>query len=129
MRRGQLSLSLVEAGVGVMLVFAVVAGAAVGVPDPGTEQTALDRYARDALTVLRAGGDPTLDEAISSGDAFREHRDGLRERLDGLLPPGVRYRVETPHGAVGHPVPRSRAVGTATASTRHGSVTVEVWYA
>ncbi|MFB6105611.1 MAG: hypothetical protein ABEJ70_01430 [Halobacteriaceae archaeon] len=128
---GQLSLSLVEAGLGVVLVFAVVAAAAAGAPGAGTsvERRQLERYAGDAVTVLRAGGDPTLDGVVASADAFEAERAALRARLDELFPAGVLYRVETPHGTVGYPVPRGRAVGEAVTWTRHGRVTVVVWYA
>jgi hypothetical protein len=38
------------------------------------------------------------------------------------------YRVETPHGTVGFPVPQGVPVGSRTVATGYGRVTVRVWY-
>lgn len=132
MHRGQLSLSLVEAGVGVLVVFAVAATFVVGVPDPHAERAHLDRYASDAGVVLAsdtAGAEVSLADALRSDDAFAARRDALERRAADLLPANVLYRVATPRGSFGHPAPPDRTVGTARLATRHGPVTIRVWYA
>lgn len=132
--RGQLSLSVVEAGIGVLLVFAVTAGFALGGPVSGDERAQLERYADDAATTL--GDEPAPDRnvsllrAVSSSPAgFEQSRAALTDRLSALLPASVLYRVETPHGVVGFPRPEGRPVGRTVAPTLAGTVTVEVWYA
>ncbi|MWG36916.1 DUF7262 family protein [Halomarina oriensis] len=132
--RGQLSLSVVEAGVGVVLVLAVSMGFVLGVPQPDTRDTQLDAYARDAATVLgneppRHRGVTRLSEVARSADAFERERAALDRRVDRLLPDSLMYQVETPHGTVGYDRPGSVAVGVATVTTANGPVTVRVWYA
>jgi hypothetical protein len=132
MRRAQLSLSLVEASVGVLLLFAVTAGFFLAAPATDAPTTAqLDTYASDAGTVLTTAGDggPRLGAALRSPDAFRSNRSALRERVATLLPANLLFRVETPHGAVGYPVPDGRPVGVSRVPTSAGVVTVRVWYA
>jgi hypothetical protein len=130
MRRAQLSLSLVEAGLAVLVVFAVTATFLVGVQAPDGGAAQLDRYAADASTILAAepGGGPTLGDALASAAAFDSHRGSLGDRLDGLLPPNVLYRLETPRGTIGYPRPPGARAGSDTVATTEGRVTVWVWY-
>jgi hypothetical protein len=133
MRRAQLSLSVVEAGVGVVFVLAVAMGFALGVPAPDTEARQLDAYAGDAATVLaseppRHGGETRLAEVTRSRAGFQRERDALQRRIDRLLGANLMYRVETPHGAVGYPRPTSAPTGHATVPTAGGEVTIWVWY-
>jgi len=131
--RGQLSLSVVEAGVGVVLVLAVAMGFAHDLPTPDTRDAQLETYAEDAVTVL--GGEPPrhqgttrLAEVARSSEGFERERDALDRRVDRILPDNLLYRVETPHGAVGYPVPAGVPVGERTVATGYGRVTVRVWY-
>lgn len=133
-RRGQLSLSLVEAGVGVVFLLAVAAGFALGVPQPDTREPQLDLYADDAATVLvgeppRHSGATRLDEVLQSRAAFARERGALDRRVGRILPDNLAYRVETPHGAVGFRKPGGVPTGRATVTTSNGDVTVWVWYA
>ncbi|NEU57742.1 hypothetical protein [Halorussus sp. MSC15.2] len=132
--RGQLSLSVVEAGVGAVLILAVAMGFALGVAptDDGTAQ--LDLYAEDAATVLageppRHAGATRLSEVVRSPDAFDRERDALRRRVARILPDNLLFRVRTPRGAVGFRKPAGVAVGSATVTTAAGDVTIWVWYA
>ena len=132
--RGQLSLSVVEAGVGVVLILAVAMGFALGVAPPDDRAAQLDLYAEDAATVLageppRHGGATRLSEVVRSPEAFDRERDALRRRVARILPDNLMFRVRTPHGAVGFRKPAGVAVGAASVTTRHGDVTVWVWYA
>jgi len=131
MRRGQLSLSVVEAGVGVLVVFAVTVTFVVGVQPPDADARQLDVYADDAATLLanEPAGGPGLDYAVATEAAFRTHSDALGDRVEALLPPNVLYRVETPRGAVGYPRPGGVQAGAATVTTPNGTVTVWTWYA
>ncbi|WP_101295612.1 DUF7262 family protein [Halegenticoccus soli] len=133
-RRGQLSLSAVEAGVGVVFVLAVAAGFALGLPDAGAREAQLDSYAADAATVLaqeppRHGGATRLAEVSRSEASFERERDALDRRVDRILPDNLMFRVRTPHGAVGYRRPTGVPVGHATVTTLHGDVTIWVWYA
>jgi hypothetical protein len=133
MRRGQLSLSVVEAAIGVLLVVGVAAGFTAGVtPTPSTEPR-LDALAHDTVTVL--GSEPTAEGDAArlvalarTPSSFEEVREPTRDRIERLLPADVAFRVVTPHGAFGYPRPPGRPVGSATAPTRGGPVTVKVWY-
>lgn len=132
--RGQLSLPVVEAAIGVTLVLAVATAFALGVPAPDTRTAQLEAYADDAATVLageppRHRGATRLSEVTRSPDAFERERDALDRRVDRILPDNLLYRVETPHGAVGFQRPADVPVGRATVTSLNGPVTVEVWYA
>ncbi|WP_435195959.1 DUF7262 family protein [Natronomonas sp. EA1] len=132
--RGQLSLSVIEAGIGVVLVLAVAMGFALGVPDPATREAQLEAYADDAATVLagevpRHQGATRLAEVTRSPATFDRERDALARRVERVLPANLMYRVETPHGTVGYPVPPGVTVGTARVATVNGDVTIRVWYA
>lgn len=133
--RGQLSLSVVEAGVGVLFVVAVASAFAFGTPAGGVgEQAQLDAYAQDAATVLAneppQHGDATrLAEVAASEATFERERGALERRVDRILPDNLLFRVRTPHGAVGHVRPSNAAVGVARVPTGSGRVTVWVWYA
>ncbi|WP_435098425.1 DUF7262 family protein [Halarchaeum sp. P4] len=131
--RGQLSLPVIEAALGVMLVLAVVAGFALGVPHPGGTERQLGVYAHDAATVLadeppRHGGATRLEEVAASPASFEREKGALRERLTRVLPANCMFRVLTPHGTVGYPRPAGVPAGYATVPTANGPVTVEVWY-
>lgn len=133
MRRGQLSLTVVEAAVGVLLVFAVTAGFALGTPQPDTAEVQLDAYARDAAAVLvneppRHQDATRLAEVSRSAAAFDRERDALRERVDRILPDNLMFRVRTPQGDVGYPRPAGVPLGSARATTPHGPVRIWVWY-
>jgi hypothetical protein len=127
--RGQLATPLVEAGIGVLLVFAVAGTFLVGAPDSDRREARLDRYAADGLALVEAEGRPTLATALASESAFARHQDGLARRLDRLFPPQLRYRLRTPHGTVGPPRPAGVPAGRARALTPAGRVTLWVWYA
>lgn len=131
--RAQLSLSMVEAGVGVVLVLAVTTGFVLDVPAPDDREAQLDAYARDAVTVLsgeapRHQGTTRLGEVLASSEAFERERDALDRRVDRILPDNLFYRVTTPHGTVGYQRPAGVVTGRATATTLEGDVTVRVWY-
>lgn len=132
--RGQLPLSLVEGAVGVVLVLAVASGFALGVTAPGGSAAQLDTYADDAATVLateppRHGGTTRLTEVARSEAGFERERTALDRRMDRILPDNLMYRVRTPYGAVGYPVPAGVPVGERTVATGYGRVTIRVWYA
>lgn len=132
--RGQVSLSLVEAGIGVVFVLTVAIGFALGVPAPDTREPQLDLYAQDAATVLagegpRHQGTTRLAEMVASEGTFRREQDELDRRVDRTLPDNLLYRVETEHGAVGFEKPAGVPVGRAEVSTVNGDVTIWVWYA
>ncbi|MFB6120777.1 MAG: hypothetical protein ABEJ68_06640 [Halobacteriaceae archaeon] len=131
MRRGQLSLSVMEAGIGVLLLTAVAAGFfLVGDGADGRAAAQLDTYAHDTAVVLTAAGDggPQVDRALRSAAAWETNRTAIRNRAAALLPANVLFRVETPHGAVGYPAPENRPVGVERVPTAAGTVTVRVWY-
>lgn len=132
--RGQLSLSAIEVGIGIVLVFAVAATFGLALPDPGVRDAQLDAYAADTAQVLaseppRHGGSTRLAEVSRSHDGFRRERAALRRRVDRILPANLLFRVVTPHGTVGYSVPDGVPVGESTIATVGGEVTVRVWYA
>ena len=131
--RGQLSLSIIEAAVGVVFILAVAFGFALGVPAADTRTPQLNAYAADAATVLaneppQHAGETRLAEVTRSADAFDRERDALTRRVDRILAENLLYRLETPHGAVGYQRPAGAATGRATVPTRGGEVTIWVWY-
>jgi len=121
--RGQLSLPLIEAALGVLVILAITGGFALGVPmQYGDHQ--LDLYASDTATVLAA------EVAAGNGTVFAAKepaRGALRAHLDGILPPNCMYRATTPWGRVGYPRPPGVTVGRATRPSAAGPITVEVW--
>lgn len=131
--RGQLSLSVVEAAVGVVLVLSVATGFVLQAPQPGEAEVQLDAYAGDAATVLsgeppRHRGTTRLAEVARSPAAFERERAALDRRIDRILPDDLMYRVEMSHGAVGYRVPAGVPVGQTTVATGAGTVTIRVWY-
>lgn len=132
-RRAQLSLSAVEMAVGVLFVLGVAGGFAVGLPDPGGREAQLNGYARDAATLLAdeppmGDGETRLSAAAGSPAGFERERVALAERLETLLPDSVAFRLRTPQGAVGYPLPSADPVGRTTVSTLRGDVSLWVWY-
>ncbi|GAB6860352.1 hypothetical protein ACFR97_09590 [Haloplanus litoreus] len=133
MRRAQLSLSVVEAAIGVVLVVGVAAGFTVGVTTPPSAEPHLNSLARDTASVL--GSEPTANGRHSrlvalarSPDTFARVRSDTGDRIADLLPADVAFRVRTPHGTLGYPRPPSRPTGSTTVPTRHGRITIWVWY-
>ncbi|WP_418280429.1 DUF7262 family protein [Halorubrum sp. DTA98] len=131
--RAQLSLSLVEAAVGVVFVLTVAASFGIALPDPGTTEAQLDAYASDTTTVMAneppRHGDATRVVEVADAEAFDRERDALDRRVDRILPDNLLYRVTTPGGSVGFDPPRGTTIGRATVVTPAGEVIVEVWYA
>lgn len=127
-----MSLSVVEAIVGLVVVLAAATTFLVGLPAAGDEAD-LTLLAEDGLTVLDAT--PPAGDGASRLTALARDRSGfVRERsqadarLRALYPAHVRYRLETPYGAVGDPLPPGRPVGEARRHTASATVTLRVWY-
>lgn len=134
--RGQASITVIEAGIGVLLVSSVLFTFALGVPDADEQraQAQLDVYAEDATTLLsneppRHDEQTRLAEITASRESFEREREALERRVDRILPANVMFRVETEYGAVGHPLPADVPTGEATVLTVSGEVTLRVWYA
>ncbi|MEF8851324.1 MAG: hypothetical protein V5A44_12055 [Haloarculaceae archaeon] len=132
--RAQLPMPAVEGALAVVLVLGVAAGFALGVTQPDTSEPQLDAYAQDAATILaseppRHRGGARLAEVTRSRAAFDRERAALRRRVQRILPENLMFRVETPYGAVGFARPADVTTGVATTPTRHGAVTIRVWYA
>lgn len=136
--RGQLSISLIEAIVGVIFVLGVAVTFGIGVPAADAETAQLRTYASDATTVLeneppRHAGETRLVELTRSQSGFDRERDALERRVGRILPDNVLYRVvvsgpDGTYGAVGQRRPRGVPVGHAAVTTRHGEVELWVWY-
>jgi len=134
--RGQTSITVIEAGLGVLLLTTVMFTFALGVPD-GTDRRAqaqLDVYASDAATLLsseppRHNDQTRLAEVTRSPRTFDRERGELERRIERILPPNLMFRVETEYGTVGHPLPADVPTGEATILTTNGEVTLRVWYA
>ena len=134
MARAQASLTAVEAAIGVLLLLSVTFTFALGVAEPTADRAQLDAYADDTLRVLAtdgpAHGDSTrLAEVVSSRDTFEREKGSLVERFDRILPDNVLFRIETRYGSAGHRLPDDVPTGVSTTTTRHGQVTLRVWYA
>lgn len=134
MRRGQASITVAEAAVGVVLIAALTVGFAIGLPGDGqSTQAQLDVYAADAATLLateepRHGEQTRLSEVTASESAFERERAELDHRVDRILPANVMYQVETQYGTVGSRLPDDVPTGEATVVTSNGEVTLRVWY-
>lgn len=133
--RGQASITVIETGIGVLLVLSVLFTFALGAPDSTDEraQQQLDVYAADAATLLsnespRHRDQTRLAEVTESQEAFEREKDELERRVVRILPENVMFRVETTHGTVGHPLPADVPTGDATLLTVNGEVTLRVWY-
>jgi hypothetical protein len=133
MSRGQLSLSVVEAAIGVVLVLGVAAGFTVGTAGPSSSTSQLDTLAHDTATVLRSeptdrGENSRLTALARSERSFDRIREPTRRRIATLLPDDVVFQVRTSHGSFGYPHPPTAPVGSVTVPTRYGPVTIRVWY-
>lgn len=134
MRRGQATITAIEAGIGVLLVtslaLAFVLGPSTGGP---TSQAQLDSYAADTATILtheqpRHADQTRLAELTASEAAFEREGEAVERRVEEILPGNVLFRIETPHGSLGHPLPGDVQHSSKTVPTTNGSVTLEVWY-
>lgn len=97
--RAQLSMPLIEAAVGVVLILALAGLLAVGTPSPQASDPQLDAYAADVATVLaeepaRHDGTTRLDEISRSPEQFDREAAALERRVDDLLPDNLLFRVE-----------------------------------
>lgn len=124
----------VEGALAVVVILGVTAGFALGVSGPETREPQLDAYAQDAARILASEppqhrGGSRLGELAESADSFERERATLRRRVERILPDNLMFQVGTPHGTVGFARPDGVTTGTATVTTQHGPVTVEVWYA
>jgi len=124
----------VEGALAVVLILGVAAGFTLGITQPDASEPQLDAYAQDAATILsneppRHRGGTRLSEVTRSPAAFDRERDALQRRVERILPENLMFRVETPHGEVGFAKPDGVTTGVATTPTRHGPVTIRVWYA
>ncbi len=134
-RRGQASVTAVEAGLGVVLLLSVSLVFALGPEAPDSrEQIQLETYAEDAAMLLaneapRHADQTRLAEVVASRSSFGRERAELRRRLGRILPANVLFRVETEYGTTGYPLPADVPTGEATVATTNGPVTVRVWYA
>jgi hypothetical protein len=134
MARAQAALSILEAGIGVLLVLTVALGFGFGVAPPASDSAQLDAYARDALTILQNEQPRHLDrsrlqELTRSPASFERERTGLHRRVERILPENLMFRLETRHGALGHRVPAGVPTGRATVATARGTAMIRVWYA
>lgn len=136
MPRAQASVTAMEAGIGVILIFAIAFAFSLGAPGAETQttQAQLDTYASDAATLLaneppRHGGQTRLAEVTASNGAFERERGALVRRLSRILPANVMFRVETTYGTAGYPLPADVRTGETTILTPNGEVTLRVWYA
>lgn len=133
-RRGQLSLTAVEAAVGVVFVLGVAATFVAAPAGSGSGGAQLDTYAADAATVLaneppHHGDDSRLAEVCASPAAFDRERDALRRRTERVLPANLLFRLRTPHGTVGFRPPTGVRTGWAVAPLPECRVIIRVWYA
>jgi hypothetical protein len=136
MRRAQLSLTAVEAALGVVLVTALAVAFVLGSPGASEAETEaqLDTYAADAAVLLaneppRHAEQTRLAEVTASRQAFERERDALERRIERILPANLLFRVETRYGTAGQPLPDGVTTGERTVLTTNGEVTLRVWYA
>jgi len=80
-KRGQASITVVEAGIGILLLLSVTFAFTLGVPDgeSATTESQLERYADDATTLLlneppRHQDQTRLAEVTASQEAFAGNR-------------------------------------------------------
>ena len=136
MRRGQATITAIEAGIGILLVLALSITFALGVPggeDPAT-QAQLEAYAEDTATILtqeqpRHADQSRLAEVTASEAAFEREAPALMRRIEEILPDNVLFRLDTPYGTIGHPLPDNVRTGTTTIATAEQPLTLNVWYA
>ncbi|MFB6311441.1 MAG: hypothetical protein ABEH64_09720, partial [Salinirussus sp.] len=119
MDRAQAPLSIIEAGIGLLILVALGASFVVAAPAAPPEHPQLDAYAEDALVILdqeppRHAGETRLREVIRSATSFDREKDALRRRTIRILPENLMFRMETPYGLIGHRLPDGVPMGTAS---------------
>jgi hypothetical protein len=130
MRRGQLSLSVLEAGIAALLVLSV-ASLFVLSPTAADRSEHLDRHASDLGDLLVTGGPetPRISAVAGSADVFDRDAEALESVARTVLPAAVQYRVETPHGPLGDRRPPYASAVSNHVVTANGTVSIWVWYA
>ncbi len=119
--RGRISFSVIEAGIGVLLIISVLSLTTIAPPGETTETAQLEVYASDVAALL-------MTDAVEERPGTRSP-ERTRDAVEAWLPKHLDYHIQTPTGTVGEPPPSGTPTGTATRSTPHGSITVMVWYA
>lgn len=130
MRRAQVSLSVLEAGISATLILAV-AGLFIFAPGAPTPDGDLERKTGDLGRIIVAGGPetPTLSVILFSAESFEEYEGALAAKARQALPAALEYRLETQHGAIGAPRPPNARFGQERLLTANGSARLWVWYA
>jgi hypothetical protein len=136
MDRAQLSMTAVEAAIGVVLLTGIAVTFAISSPgaDDTHTEAQLETYAEDTAVLLaneppRHTGQTRLAELAASKRAFEREQAALERRVERILPPNLMFRIETEYGTAGHPLPAGVTTGERTVLTVHGEVTLRVWYA
>ena len=131
--RAQLATSLIESGVGALLILAVVSGF-LWAPGETTGSTAeLDQLAADTLHILE-GEIPSSSEQsylmamCDTSSTIMTEQTLLRDRVSAILPPTVFAQIKTPHGTIGPAVPVGGHTGQAVSIGSRCTVAIEVWY-
>jgi hypothetical protein len=130
MRRAQLSLSVLEAGIAATLILAV-AGLFILTPAPPASDGTLARQGDDLGRILVRGtpDTPPLAVVLSSADHFEEYDETVGALAREALPAALEYRLETRHGALGAPRPPNAQFAETELLTANGSARLWVWYA
>lgn len=130
MRRAQLSLSVLEAGIAATVILAV-AGLFVFAPGPPMSDGDLDRQADDLARMLVTGGPdtPPLSVVLSSAASFAQYESTMADMAREVLPAALEYRLETRHGTIGAPRPPEARGAQEDVLTANGTARLWVWYA
>lgn len=130
MRRAQLSLSIIEAGISATLILGV-AGLFVLAPGPPMAEGELEQQGQDVGHIIVAGGPetPPLAVILSSADTYEAYERQLAETAREALPAAIEYRLETEYGNIGAPRPPEARFETERLLTANGTARLWIWYA
>lgn len=128
--RAQLSMTLLEAGLAVVLIFGVTGLILVADADPDgdTGGRAVNQFAVDVGHLITGStGTPSIDRVLATNTSFAEYRDDIETTIRAALPPGYFFRIQTAYGGIGYPKPAHVELGQATVQSFNGTVTIWVW--
>ena len=131
--RAQLATSLIESGVGALLILAVVSGFLWAPIDTANSTPELDQLAADTLYILDEdtssnSSQTRLAAMCHSSSMSMSEQTLLRDRIETILPPTVFAEIKSPHGTIGPAAPVGGYTGRAVSVGNHCTVAIEIWY-
>jgi|APHM01.1.fsa_nt_gi hypothetical protein len=131
--RGQLATALIEAGVGVLLILAVISGFVWTPTATVGSDAVLDQHASDTVTLLLSAppieeGQSSLNDACLTTSTVTRDRAEIMRQLQKVAPTGVGVSLHISQAHLGERPPTLVETGTATRVISECVIHLEMWW-